>query len=715
MGGSERDCLTGKSESEGGSSMSTPDANPPLDPRLPSSKDDPADGFFRPKPADKAPEKRPLCMRPHLGFPGEQCHLEHGHEGWHQCGPNVWPEEDGEGPPKIQAICTAILTTGTGDLRCRLPLGHLGDHDYGPDSVQDLAGAALKALVGTAPTDEHGNEIPSVFEKPAPHQIDPPPQFLETATGVVPNPEARVRFCIACQERTAVPVGIRDWTCGQCGKLHLIDEQGTLIPGKLAPEPWQSDPAKVAEAERCKAEISRAKTPMPPPIAGTVLDPAVHEKEGVDQFGIPGACSHRQVIVTEGFAECASCKQELDYDPVSRNWVPKLNPGVPCGEPHPHAPGVTCDKVPRHDGWHRNRAQNVEWMTGKPVDPPAQTPCCGRPIVAGNPPVYWNPGSGVVQCHMCGEVYEPREPWGPIPALTVDQLLAFLRRDIEDGAVITRENKEAALRWIERVMKLAGQMPPEPAVDLYGEKPTQFLTAEWRCSDGYICCGTLRIARWDFDTSPAPAVRETILRQMEWSLNTAYTWKKLADLKDAKGEANRTHNNDLKQEISTLRSRVFELANQRDHLETLLHDRNNELMAAQARAGMAGLDQPIVPPEPPPLTDPVLLLRGALNTVHALNSGLCVACGALFAPNGGIRSLHCPNCQFTIPDDVAAAIVEEAREILNECREAYNAFAAEHEEFKQREQQEQYNEPTDNAPPAAPETDNLSDPDSVKF
>lgn len=37
----------------------------------------------------------------------------------------------------------------------------------------------------------------------------------------------------------------------------------------------------------------------------------------------PGACLHRRVIVTEGFAECQECRVELEYNAEMRNWTPK--------------------------------------------------------------------------------------------------------------------------------------------------------------------------------------------------------------------------------------------------------------------------------------------------------------------------------------------------------------------------------------------------------
>jgi hypothetical protein len=39
--------------------------------------------------------------------------------------------------------------------------------------------------------------------------------------------------------------------------------------------------------------------------------------------------------------------------------------------------------------------------------PPMRTPCCGNEWETGNHPVYWNPWNKVVQCHNCGQVWQP--------------------------------------------------------------------------------------------------------------------------------------------------------------------------------------------------------------------------------------------------------------------------------------------------------------------
>lgn len=42
-----------------------------------------------------------------------------------------------------------------------------------------------------------------------------------------------------------------------------------------------------------------------------------------------------------------------------------------------------------------------------------KTPCCGHEIDHNRHPVYWNPYNKVIQCHVCGEIYEPAPPLLP--------------------------------------------------------------------------------------------------------------------------------------------------------------------------------------------------------------------------------------------------------------------------------------------------------------
>lgn len=41
---------------------------------------------------------------------------------------------------------------------------------------------------------------------------------------------------------------------------------------------------------------------------------------------------------------------------------------------------------------------------------PMKVPCCGYEVKDGDlGPVHANPGNGVVQCHNCGHIYQPKE------------------------------------------------------------------------------------------------------------------------------------------------------------------------------------------------------------------------------------------------------------------------------------------------------------------
>ena len=48
------------------------------------------------------------------------------------------------------------------------------------------------------------------------------------------------------------------------------------------------------------------------------------------------------------------------------------------------------------------------------------------------------------------------------------------------------------------------------------------LLGEWRVCEHGIFCGTMRIARFDFDTKPDKPFREQLYAQMEHALNVRY-------------------------------------------------------------------------------------------------------------------------------------------------------------------------------------------------
>jgi len=45
------------------------------------------------------------------------------------------------------------------------------------------------------------------------------------------------------------------------------------------------------------------------------------------------------------------------------------------------------------------------------------------------------------------------------------------------------------------------------------------LTGRWRISNNFLCCGTLRIAAFDFDTNPSDEFKQSVFKQMLDGLN----------------------------------------------------------------------------------------------------------------------------------------------------------------------------------------------------
>lgn len=60
-----------------------------------------------------------------------------------------------------------------------------------------------------------------------------------------------------------------------------------------------------------------------------------------------------------------------------------------------------------------------------------------------------------------------------------------------------------------------------PSIHAHGAAPAGPLTGEWRHGQGYIICGTMRIARLDFDTSPSAEFRAELLDWVCDRLNAA--------------------------------------------------------------------------------------------------------------------------------------------------------------------------------------------------
>lgn len=555
-------------------------------------------------------------------------------------------------------------------IRCTLPAGHTGEHEYNPQ-VPD------------------SDPVPRMI---LPLLTEKPPVTPICGVAALGKPEI---FCLLPDGHLGDHrSGMLGWPQSRGDILH--PDSPTL---KTPAESWQDDPEKVAAVKRAKDEILAAgKAPHGDPqekLAAALREKSARLPKLVGST--PPVCLHRVVHVTEGFAECDGCKAEMDYDPISRNWVPKV----------PERSHIKPD----------------------------QTPCCGKPMDQQRTPIFWNPGNKVVQCHMCGQTYEPEDPW-TVHKLSVDTLLECLQRDLDQGSPLVASEKKKAIAWIDSVLRSVGHVPRDLEGETYDtltsfdpRAPKQALNAEWRINNGQIYNGTLRIARFDFDTAPGVDFSNAVVRQMLWSLNSAYAWKRLADLKDAKGEANRTENNNLRAKLAALDATIHTLhavcsqlqAQNAEQGKTIWHLQNmpkqvtaSDLMSflierhgpesepvalvQTALDGMkcvpimhetapkSGLEKPILPPDPSPLCDPRYLLRFALNTVHGLNSGLCVKCGHLFVPQAK-DGLWCPNCSFTIEEEVAKAIVGEANPILDECLEAYTLFAVAHAKLKNREEE----------------------------
>jgi hypothetical protein len=88
------------------------------------------------------------------------------------------------------------------------------------------------------------------------------------------------------------------------------------------------------------------------------------------------------------------------------NWFDEFGACKICdGEiPHGHTPNCDIFKLEQQVGTYKAMAESG--FAG--VAPP--TLCCGyQPNPKLPHPVMWNPFNKVVQCHNCGQVWEPRK------------------------------------------------------------------------------------------------------------------------------------------------------------------------------------------------------------------------------------------------------------------------------------------------------------------
>lgn len=67
-------------------------------------------------------------------------------------------------------------------------------------------------------------------------------------------------------------------------------------------------------------------------------------------------------------------------------------------------------------------------------------------------------------------------------------------------------------------------MEPEQSVDAASVHSVviRVLTGRWRVSEHGIFCGTLRIAKFDFDTNPSDEFKQQVFAQIEHALNRRF-------------------------------------------------------------------------------------------------------------------------------------------------------------------------------------------------
>jgi hypothetical protein len=93
----------------------------------------------------------------------------------------------------------------------------------------------------------------------------------------------------------------------------------------------------------------------------------------------------------------------------------------------------------------------------------------------------------------------------------------------------TMKKMQAAAKWDTGFAKPESEPPVAGAAR--GSAPT--LKGHWRHSHGLIFCGTLRIAREDFDTNPHPDFRDKVFDEICAAMNRAQN-KQLSETDNTK-------------------------------------------------------------------------------------------------------------------------------------------------------------------------------------
>jgi hypothetical protein len=98
------------------------------------------------------------------------------------------------------------------------------------------------------------------------------------------------------------------------------------------------------------------------------------------------------------------------------------------------------------------------------------------------------------------------------------------------GKVVTDVDKRAiTCRPCAEARHIAIATPPAQVEQADAARPEPPLLGRWHHGEGYLCSGTLRIARADFDTNPAPAFRDAVFQWVVDELNNALAGYRAAE------------------------------------------------------------------------------------------------------------------------------------------------------------------------------------------